>query len=184
MEDILLEMQGSFDKAIDHMKHMYSSLRLGSAQSALVENIIVESYGDKQPLKNVASIHVLNASTLNIEPWDKSLLSGIYEILSKSDLGLPVVNNGTMLIINIPPLTEERRKDLVKVIHTYAEEARISIRTVRGHALHQVKAKKESKEISEDLFHNTSDDIENKTKAQNTLIKDLLQQKEAAIMKI
>jgi ribosome recycling factor len=120
-----------FDKAIEHFKTELGSLRTGRAQSAVVENIMVEAYGAQTPLKQLAAISIPEPKTISIQPWDKSIIKDIEKAFSYSNLGLSIVNVGDKLVVKLPAMTEENRKELVKVIGQKLEAAKISLRRVR-----------------------------------------------------
>lgn len=146
--------KNDFKKAIDHIQNEFSKLQIGRANAALVENLTVEAYGTQQPLKAVASVSVPDPKTIQIQPWDKGNLSQIETAIQTSGLNLTPNNDGTFIRINIPPLTEERRSNLTKVVHKLAEEARISVRNSRQIAHDAFKKLESDKSISEDdLFH-------------------------------
>ena len=139
-----------FEKAMTHLKDEYGKLQVGRAHPGLVEGILVDAYGISQPLKAMASVTIPDSKTIQIAPWDKSVISSIEKAISEANLGLNPVNNGVGLIINIPPLTEERRTDLSKVVKKLAEEAKIAVRNSRQTAHSKFKELEEGKQITED----------------------------------
>ncbi len=139
-----------FEKALTHLNEEYSKLQAGRANPGLVEGILVDAYGVTQPLKSCASISCPDLKTLQIQPWDRSLMSAIEKAIREADLGLNPMNNGLAVMLNIPPLTEERRKELVKLVKNLAEEAKISIRNARQTAHTKFKDLEAAKEITED----------------------------------
>ena len=171
-------------KAISHLEDEFTSLQVGRASSGLVENLMVESYGTMQPVKAVASISVPDAKTVQIQPWDKSILAAVEKAIRESDLNLNPVNNGLAVILAIPPLTEERRRDLVKVVGQLAEEAKISVRNARHEAINALKKMEHEKEIREDERSRAEKQIQEKTDELNTKITELAKKKEELIMKI
>lgn len=170
-----------FDKSIEFLKQDISSLRTGRATPALVEDIVVEAYGSKQPLHTVASISVADARTLNISPWDKSLMQAVEEGLRKSDIGINPVNDGTLIRLPLPELTAERRNDLIKILHKKLEESKIAIRKIREELRTDIDKQEKAKEISEDDKYNMQDDIEEMVKAYNEKIKQIGEEKEKEI---
>ncbi len=132
---------------VHHLKQVYGSLQAGRASAALVEDIQVESYGSMMPLKNVANISCPDARTLRVEPWDKALVGAIEKAIVISDIGITPQNMGQHILLPIPPMTEERRKKLVKIIYEEAENAHISIRNARQEEMKRIKS---DEELSED----------------------------------
>lgn len=173
-----------FEKAVNHLKEEFNRLQLGRANPSMVENVHVEIYGAVQPLKAVASISVPEPRTLVIAPWDRSSLAAIEKGIVGSGLGLNPVNDGIVVRINIPPLTEERRRDLTKVVKKLAEEARIGVRTAR-HDAHDILKDLESKsEITEDDLRGSVKKLQDKVDAMNVKIEELSKQKEQDIMTV
>ena len=121
----------SFNEALVYLKQDISALRTGRATPVLVEDISIEAYGTRQPLKAVASISVADAKTLNIEPWDKSLMSTVEAGIRNSQLGINPVNDGKLIRLSLPMLTQDRRNELVKILHQKLEAARIALRKIR-----------------------------------------------------
>ena len=173
-----------FDKSIDHLKNEISVLRTGRATPALVEDIIVEAYGIKQPLKAVASISVADAKTLNIDPWDKGLTQAVEEAIRKSDIGINPVNDGTLIRLPLPELTAERRADLIKILHKKLEEARISVRKIREDIRGEIDKKEKAKEISEDEKYDFQDELDEVVQKYNKKIKKVGEEKEVEINKV
>ena len=160
-----------FEKVIDHLKNDITSLRTGRATPALVEDITVEAYGSKQALKTLATINVQDAKTLAIDPWDKSLIQAIDNALRNSQLGINPVNDGRLIRLPLPDLTQERRQELIKVLHQKLETARISIRKVREEIRDSIDKKEKNKEISEDEKYKLQDELEKWVKDYNEKIK-------------
>ena len=129
---MLENLQQDLLKAINHFQTELSKLQLGRANPSIVEGVFVTAYGSSQPLKNVASVSNMDGQTLVIQPWDKGLLHDIEKGISDAKLGLTPSNNGEILMIKFPPLTEERRKEVVKTASRFCEDAKVSIRNVRG----------------------------------------------------
>lgn len=173
-----------FERAITHLKEEFSRLQVGRANPSLVEHILVDAYGSMQPLKNMANISVPEPKTLQIQPWDKSVMSAIEKAIQASDLGLNPVNNGVCIMLNIPPLTEERRRDLAKVVHTLSEEARISIRNARQDAHSKFKSMFHDKKITEDDVRFAEKKLQEKVDEFNEMVGHLAKDKEEAIMKV
>lgn len=183
-DSIIVATSQEFEKVLVHLKEEYSRLQVGRANAALVEHVMVEAYGSMQPLKNVASISVPDAKTIQIQPWDRSILSAVEKAIQISDLGLNPVNRGTAILLNIPSLTEERRRDLVKVVNTLAEEARISVRNVRQTAHTKFKTMKQDKQISEDEETGSQKQLQTKVDVANTKIAEMAKAKEEGVMTV
>lgn len=143
-------LENQLDKALSHLQKEFSALQIGRASAVLVEDIEVESYGSLMPLKSVANISCPDSKTIKIEPWDKSVLGHIERAIQEANLGINPQNQGEYLFLPIPPMTEDRRKQMVKFVHELAEKAKISIRNARHDELKRIKALKDASEISED----------------------------------
>jgi ribosome recycling factor len=181
---LINEMEQLIADSLHHLEIDLSQLQIGRASSNLVDGVEIDSYGMKQPLKNIASISIPDASTIQIQPWDKSNLQPIEQAISHSDLNLPVRNDGNVIWISIPQPTEDRRRDLVKVCSKKNEEAKISIRNAR-HVCHDgLKKLKEDKSISEDEFHNSEKQMQDKVDEANRRVDELGKKKEEEIMKV
>ncbi len=173
-----------FEKVISHFKDELMTLRTGRAQAILVENIPVEAYGATTPLKQMASISIPEAKSISIEPWDKSVLKDIEKALTYSNLGFSVVNTGDKLIAKIPPMTEENRKEILKVIGDKSEKARISLRQLRDQIKEEILAAEKSKDITEDDRYSYLADLDNLVTDYNKKIEEMAKEKEQEIMTI
>lgn len=172
------------DKAIDHLHHEVASLRTGRATPALVEDIPVEAYGTKQPLKAVASITVADAKTITVDPWDKGLIQSVEGAIRQSQLGINPVNDGKLIRLPLPELTTERRQELIKVLHNKLEEARIAVRKIREDIRNDIEKAIKEKTISEDEKFAYQEDVEKTVKEYNQKIKDVGDKKEVEITKV
>lgn len=150
MQNFFSVPEEGMKKTIEKLKSDLSTLRTGRANAALLDGIKVESYGSLMALTQVAGVSVPDAKTLEVRPWDASLLGAIEKAIQKADLGLTPVNDGKLIRISIPALTEERRKDLVKTMHKMAEDYRIAVRNERRNMLDAVKKAEKEKTITED----------------------------------
>ncbi len=171
-------------KSLEHLKQDISSLRTGRATPAIVEDILIEAYGTKQPVKSLASISVLDAKTLAIEPWDKSIIQALDTGLRMSDLGINPVNDGKLIRLPLPELSQERRQELIKVLHTKLESARIVLRKIREEAREDVDMQEEGGTISEDQKYKLHEEIEKMVKEGNEKIKEIGEEKEVEILKV
>jgi len=163
-KDILLsDAEERMNKAIATLEKEFTKLRTGRASTSLVDNIKVDYYGTITPIQQMASIAIPDSRTVTIQPWDKSAMTLIEKAIVVADLGLTPQNDGNFIRINIPPLTEERRKDMSKVCKKYTEEAKIAIRNVRRDANENLKKLEKDKVISEDELKKAMDDIQKTT---------------------
>jgi ribosome recycling factor len=154
---ILDSLKENLEKAISHLEHEFRSIRAGKANPSMLSGVTVDYYGSQTPLGQVANVGTLDAHTITIQPWEKSLINEIETAIRNADLGFNPTNNGESVIINVPILTEERRSQLAKIASNEAENAKISIRNDRKEALHELK----KLDISEDLEKNVEIDIQN-----------------------
>ncbi|BCS86766.1 ribosome recycling factor [Pseudodesulfovibrio sediminis] len=150
METVLDDGKKRMAGAITSLEKEFSKLRTGRATTSLVDGIIVDYYGTPTPINQLASVSVPDSKTITIQPWDKGAFGGVEKAIMASDLGLNPVNDGKIIRIAIPPLTEERRKDLVKIAKKYTEDAKIAIRNVRRDMNDALKKMEKDKDISED----------------------------------
>lgn len=181
---IIDQHKPEFDKVIDHVKHDIASLRTGRATPAIVEDIAVEAYGMRQPVKALASIMVLDAKTLAIEPWDKSIIQAIDKGLRDSNLGINPVNDGKLIRLPLPELSHERRQELIKVLNNKLEQARITLRKVREDIRGAIDAAEKEKQCSEDEKFTMQDALEKLVKEYNDKIKLIGEEKEKEIITI
>jgi ribosome recycling factor len=184
MEAVFDTCKERMQKALDNLEREFGRLRTGRASTSLVDNIKVEYYGTPTPLNQVASVSIPDSRTIAIQPWDRSAFGSIEKAIMKSDLGLNPVNDGKIIRIVIPPLTEERRKDLVKMAKKYTEEAKVAVRNVRRDENETLKKKKNDKEISEDDMHRGQDEIQKITDSFIEKSETQLKEKEKEIMEI
>ena len=177
---ILESAKESMDAAIAHLQKEFIKIRAGKASPSMLSSVTVDYYGSQTPLSQVSNINTPDARTISVQPWEKSMLAEIETAIMHANLGFNPMNNGEMVIINVPPLTEERRIQLVKQAKAEAEDAKVSIRSSRQEANKEIKAL----DISEDLESNAEIDIQELTDDYTTKIDDLLHTKEAEIMKV
>lgn len=172
------------EKTLTALERDFAKLRTGRASTELVEGVKVDHYGTITPLSQMATISVPDSRTLTIQPWDRGSFSAIEKAIQKSDLGLSPVNDGKVLRIAIPPLTEERRKDLVKVAKKYTEEAKVALRNIRREANELLKKAEKDKELTEDEHRKTHDEVQKITDASVAKAEEKLAAKEKDIMQI
>lgn len=180
----LQQYKEQFVNTIDHLKQEISGLRTGRATPALVEDIIVEAYNVRQPVKALASISVVDAKTITVQPWDKSILQNLDAGIRASNLGINPVNDGVLLRLVLPDLTQERRGELIKVLHTKLEQARIGVRKVREEIRDTIDRAEKEKQISEDEKFSSQEDLEKMVKDYNESIKQIGEEKEKEIQTI
>ncbi len=184
MHSLVQKTQVELQKVIEHLTDEYSKLQIGRASAAMVEHLMVEAYGAMQPVKAVASVMVPDGHTLQIQPWDRSMLAAIEKAIRDSDLNLNPSNNGIAVMLNIPPLTEERRRDLVKVVGRIAEESKIAVRNKRHDLMADLKRMQHDKQISEDDQNKAEKDLQEIVDKLNLQIEELARKKEETIMTV
>lgn len=177
-------LEERMQKTIEVFQNNLSEIRAGRANPAILNRISVEYYGVSTPINQVAGISVPEARTIVIQPWDASVLKEIEKAIIASDIGLNPNNDGKVIRLNFPELTEERRKDLVKDIRKIAEDARVSVRAIRRDGMDEVKAKCKNSEITEDDKSNLEDKIQKLTDKYVSQIDNMLENKEKEIMNI
>lgn len=163
IETTLLDTEERMEKALNALDKDFGKLRTGRASTSLVDGIKADYYGTMTPINQMASVAVPDSRTLTIQPWDKGGMSAIEKAILKSDLGLTPINDGKIIRISIPPLTEERRKDLSKVARKYGEEAKVAIRNVRRDANDSLKKSEKDKDITEDELKRATDEVQKLT---------------------
>ena len=171
-------------KSIGALKDTFATVRVGKASAAVLDRVTVEYYGTPTPIAQVGTISSPDPKTLVIQPWDGSILKEIEKAILKSELGLTPNNDGKLIRLNFPPLTEERRKELSKQVHKYAEEGKVAIRSIRRDAMEAFKAQKKNGEITEDDLKRYEGDVQKTTDAHIAKIDQVIKNKEAEIMKI
>jgi len=184
INEIINETEEKMRKAIEYLVKDYATMRAGRANPAMVEKVTVNYYGSPTPLNQVANITVPEARLLVIQPWDKTLIPEIEKAIMKSDLGVNPTNDGNVIRIAIPALTEERRKDLVKVVKKRAEEAKVAVRNIRRDGNDELKSKEKDKSISEDESKKGMDTMQKNTDKYIKEIDKILQAKEKDIMEV
>lgn len=184
MDSQLLEAEERMEKAVASLDKDFSKLRTGRASTSLVDGIKADYYGTPTAINQMASVAVPDSRTLTIQPWDKGGFSVIEKAILKSDLGLTPINDGKIIRISIPPLTEERRKELVKVSRKYGEEAKVAVRNVRRDVNDSLKKSEKNKEITEDDLKRATDEVQKLTDKYVRVIDSKCAAKEKEIMEI
>ena len=170
LNDIKKDAQARMTKSIEALRHTLVKVRTGRASTALVEHLKVNYYGSDMPLSQVATVAVQDARSLTITPWEKAMVGPVEKAILASDLGLTPNTAGTVIRINLPPLTEERRKDLSKHVHHEGENAKVAVRGVRRDGIQQVKEMLKEKTTTEDEAHRAEDEIQKLT---DKFVKDI-----------
>ncbi len=184
LNEIKKDAQTRMAKSVEAFRHDLTKLRTGRASPALVDHLKVNYYGSDMPLSQVASVVVSDARTLTITPWEKQMVGPVEKAILASDLGLTPNTAGTVIRINIPALTEERRKDLTKVVHANAEDAKVAIRNIRRDANHQVKELLKDKQITEDEAGRNETEIQKITDAAIKDVEEVVKAKEQELMAV
>ncbi|MBI2355731.1 MAG: ribosome recycling factor [Candidatus Doudnabacteria bacterium] len=180
----LTKKEAEFAKAVEHLKSELKTLRTGRASAQLVEHLEVEYYGAKTPLIQIAQIAVPEPRSITIQPYDKNALKDIEKAVQISNLGINPINDGNYIRLNIPPMTEERRKELVKVVSQMTEKARVAIRNVREEIWKEIQREEKQGEISEDDKIGAKEDLQKIVDKHNEEIKKLADAKEAEVLTI
>lgn len=181
---ILDDSREHMEKSLAHLRTELAALRAGRATPAMLEDVRVEYYGTMTPLMQLASITAPQPNLLIVQPWDRSVLGAIERAIINANLGLNPSNDGHIIRIPIPPLSEERRKELVRAARVRAEEARVAIRNIRRHAKDHIKTVKEKEHLPEDLCHLAEEALQKLTDTYIEKINQLLERKEAEIMEV
>ncbi len=184
MKELLKDLERRMKGAVEALRGELAGLRTGRASIGLLDGITVDYYGTQTPLNQVASLSVPDPTTIQIAPWEPRMLSEIERAILRSNLGLTPNNDGKVIRLNIPPLTEERRRQLVKVAHQYAEQARNAIRQVRRDGNDRLKKMEKAKEISEDEMRRGMDEVQKLTDAYIGKVAEVLAAKEKEILEV
>ncbi len=184
MDDVKSKAQDKMAKSVASLKDEFNTIRTGRASASLFDKIRVDYYGQKTPLNQVATISVPEARLVVIQPWDKGLLSELEKAIQTSDLSVNPNNDGKVIRINFPPLTEERRKEFVKHAKNLAEQARVAVRNIRREANDDLKKQLKSSELSEDQEKRLTEEIQKLTDEYVEQINAILEEKEKEIMEI
>ena len=184
VSDILIDAEEGMQKSIEYLKEDLATLRAGRANPAMLDKIMVDYYGEPTPINQLANITIPEARLIVIQPWDKSSMPEIEKAILRSDLGVNPNNDGNVIRIAIPQLTEERRKDIVKVVRKKAEEGKVAVRNIRRESNDLLKTSEKDKLISEDENKKATDDIQKLTDKYIKEIDLVLQAKEKDIMEV
>jgi ribosome recycling factor len=184
IEEVLEETRERMEKSLGAFKRELAGIRTGRATTTLLDSVRVDAYGQQMPLNQVASVSVPESRLILVQPWDRTIVSDVEKAIHKSDLGLVPNTDGNVIRLVIPPLTEERRHDLVKIVRKQAEEARVSVRNVRRDANDSLKKAQKDGAISEDDSHKAMDEVQELTDKYVDQIDKTLKSKEDEIMEV
>jgi ribosome recycling factor len=184
MNEVITELSDKMNKSVEAFKNELSKVRTGRASISLLDGISVDAYGSMMPMNQVATMTIPESRMIAIQPWDPQMVPAIEKAILKSNLGLAPANDGKVIRLNIPQLTEERRKELVKQVRKVAEEFRVAIRNVRREAIDTLKQQKKDKEISEDDLFKLQDDAQAETDKYVKQIDGITDNKEIEMMEV
>lgn len=184
MSSSLNNARERMEKALDTVRREFAGVRTGKASPALLDTVRVEAYGSLLPVNQVGQVSAPEPRMLTVQPYDKSLIKAVERALRESDLGLNPSNDGNLIRIPLPPLTEERRREYVKLLHRYAEEGRVAVRQARQHANDDIKKRQKDGELTEDEMRRSQDQVQKLTDEYVHKVDDLLKKKEAEVLEV
>lgn len=184
VEDIKKDAESRMKKSLETLRQEFSKIRTGRAHTSLLDHIKVTYYGSEVPLNQAANINVGDSRTLTVTPWDKSMVPVVEKAITTSDLGLNPSTSGSVIRVVLPPLTEERRRDMVKVVRAEAESARVAVRNIRRDANADIKTLLKEKDITEDEERRAEEEVQKLTDRYVAEVDKLLEDKEADLMEV
>ncbi len=184
IDELLADARERMSKSVETIRHEFGSVRTGRASPALLDRIMVDYYGTRTPLKQLATISAPEPRLLTIQPYDKTSIKTIERSILESDIGLTPSNDGNLIRLGVPELTEERRKQLVKVVRHIAEEGRVAVRNIRRDVMHDLRELKEAGEAGSDDEHRAEVELQKVTDARIAELDELLGHKEAEILEV
>jgi len=184
IDDILKDATARMNKSIEALRLELAKIRTGRAHTSLLEHVMVDYYGSKVPVNQVGNVNVEDARTLSVTPWEKSMVSVVEKAIMTSDLGLNPVTVGTVIRVPLPPLTEQRRKELAKVVRHEGENAKVAVRNIRRDAMHHVKELLKDKKVAEDQERRAEDQIQKLTDKSVAQVEALAAAKEKDLMEV
>lgn len=184
MDDLLVDAREHMDKSVDATRHKFGSVRTGRASPALLERVNVDYYGAQTPLRQLATINASEARLLTVQPYDKNSMKAIERAILESDVGLTPNNDGSIIRLQIPELTEERRKQLVKVVRNLAEEGRVAIRNIRRDVMHDLRELRDAGDAGSDDEHRAEDALQKLTDEKISELDAILKGKEDEILEV
>jgi ribosome recycling factor len=180
----LAQARTHMEKAVEALRREFGSVRTGKASPGLLDTVRVDAYGSKMPMNQVASVSAPEPRLLVVQPWDKGLLGEVEKAIRNSDLGLNPSNDGNLIRVPVPPLTEERRKEMVRVLHKLAEEARVAIRHARQEANKVIRQQQQDHDLSEDEAHRQMQEVQKLTDEFVARVDETLKHKEHEVMEV
>ena len=184
MEQIIKDAKLRMDKSLEALRSELAKIRSGKATTALLDGIKVDYYGNMTPINQTGNLTVLDAHTLSYTPWDKSILNAADKAILEANIGFNPVSDGTNLKIPVPPLNEERRRDLVKLVKKFGEDSKVAVRNIRRDANDHLKKEQKEKKLSEDEFKKAEDRIQKMTDEHTKNVDEILKHKEKEIMEV
>jgi ribosome recycling factor len=184
IDDLLQDAREHMEKSVDATRHKFGSVRTGRASTALLDRIMVDYYGAQTPLKQLATVNAPEARLLTVQPYDKSSIKGIEKAILESDIGLMPNNDGQIIRLQVPELTEERRKELVKVVRNLAEEGRVAIRNIRRDVMHDLRELRDAGEAGSDDEHRAEEALQKLTDEKVNELDAVLKAKEEEILEV
>jgi ribosome recycling factor len=184
IDDLLQDAREHMEKSVDATRHKFGSVRTGRASTALLDRITVDYYGAQTPLRQLATVSAPEARLLTVQPYDKSSIKGIEKAILESDIGLTPNNDGQIIRLQVPELTEERRKQLVKVVRNLAEEGRVAIRNIRRDTMHDLRELRDAGEAGSDDEHRAEEALQKLTDEKVSELDAVLKAKEEEILEV
>lgn len=184
MEQIIKDAKSRMDKSLDALRGELAKIRSGKATTALLDGIKVDYYGTMTPINQTGNLTVLDAHTLSFTPWDKSILNAVDKAILEANIGFNPVSDGTNLKIPVPPLNEERRKELVKLVKKFGEDSKVAVRNIRRDANDHLKKEQKEKKLSEDELKKAEDRVQKMTDEHIKNVDEILKHKEKEIMEV
>jgi ribosome recycling factor len=183
-EDRLKDTKRRMEGAVKALASEFQTVRTGRASTGLLDRVTVEAYGTRTPLNQLATINAPEPRLLTVQPYDRSIMASVEKAIMESDLGLTPNNDGQIIRLPVPQLTEERRKEMVRLVHKMAEEARVAVRNVRRDVLNELKRAEKDGDLSRDELSRDQDEVQKLTDAEVKAIDDLMARKEAEILEV
>jgi ribosome recycling factor len=184
IDDLLSEARSHMEKSVEATRHKFSSVRTGRASPSLLDRIVVDYYGAETPLNQLAQVHAPEARLLTVQPYDKNSIKLIEKAIQESDVGLTPSNDGNLIRLSVPELTEERRKELVKVVRHITEEGRVAVRNIRRDVMHDLRELRDAGEAGADDEHRAEAELQKLTDEKIAELEASLKTKEAEILEV
>jgi len=183
-KDVIQDMKSHMDKSVENLRREFQKVRTGRASVSLLDEVKVDYYGNPSTLSQVATLSVPEPRTITIQPWEATLIPAIEKAIMKADLGLTPGNDGKLIRLNLPSLTEERRKEIVKNLKKMAEEAKVAVRNIRRDSLEKLKKLEKEKQITEDDLKRAEKEVQDITNAETVKIDEVVAHKEKEVMEV